>query len=76
MSKSSIPRIHEVIPFMDSLFDALEDFASDESLFPAVRMAAVRGRTVLQKYYGKTDDSIIYRIAMSRFPCSIVCPPH
>jgi hypothetical protein len=57
---------------MDSLFDALDDFASDENLFPVVRMAAARGRAVLQKYYGKTDDSIIYRVAMSPFLCFVI----
>jgi hypothetical protein len=40
VSKRSIPRIYQVIPFMDRLNDALEDFAADSNLFPAVRMAA------------------------------------
>jgi hypothetical protein len=65
VSKSSIPRIHEVIPFMDGLFDTLDDYAGDNNRAPAVRMAAKRGLTVLKKYYGKTDESSIFRIAMS-----------
>jgi hypothetical protein len=57
---------------MDSLFDALDDYASNEDLLPAVRMAAKRGHAVLNKYYGKTDDSIMYRIAMSMYFCFVV----
>ena len=63
-----------VIPFMDSLFDALKDYVSDKTLFPAVHMAAVQGCSVMQKYYGKTDDSIIYHIAMSPFLCVVAFP--
>jgi len=50
---------------MDGLFDALDDFASDAKKLPAVRMAAKRGVTVMQKYYGKSDESSVFRIAMS-----------
>jgi hypothetical protein len=50
---------------MDRLNDALDDFAADSDMFPAVRMAAIRGRAVLNKYYGKTDESVMFRIAMS-----------
>jgi hypothetical protein len=52
---------------MDGLFDALDDFASDANKLPAVRMAAKRGITVMQKYYGKSDESSVFRIAMSMF---------
>jgi hypothetical protein len=50
---------------MDGLFDALDDFASDANKLPAIRMAAKRGVAVMQKYYGKSDESSIFRIAMS-----------
>lgn len=66
VSKNTIPRIHKVIPFMDRLNDALEDFSYDVTLPPSVRVAAKRGSIVLNKYYGKTDKSIIFRIAMSK----------
>jgi hypothetical protein len=58
-------RIYQVIPFMDRLNDALENFAADSNLFPAVRVAAKQGGIILNKYYGKTDESIIFQIAMS-----------
>ena len=67
VSKSHVPCIHHVIPYMDSLFDALNDYASDEMLFPSFHLVAIRGQTVLQKYYGKTDQSILYLVTMHPF---------
>jgi hypothetical protein len=60
-----MPCIYQVIPFMDRLNDVLEDFAADSNLFPAVRMAAKQDGIILNKYYGMTDKSIFFRIAMS-----------
>ena len=54
-----------MIPYMDRLTDALDDWRDETSHPSVVRMAAKRGRIVLDKYYGKSDDSIIFRIAMS-----------
>lgn len=34
---------------------------------PVIRMAAARGLVVVDKYYAKTDDSLMYRLAMSEF---------
>jgi hypothetical protein len=48
--------IYQVIPFMDRLNYAYEDFAADLNLFPAVHMAAKRGGIILNTYYGKTDE--------------------
>jgi hypothetical protein len=64
MSQSSTPLIHQVIPLFDGITRALDDYAEDTENVPAVRMAAIRGRKMLDKYYGLTDDSIVYRLAM------------
>ena len=56
---------------MDALTEHLDKFSEDESLTPAVRMAAKRGCIILDKYYGLTDETIIYRIAMSKSPWPI-----
>ena len=69
VSKSTVPLVHEVIPFIDSLSDMLEDAVQDSSLLPCVQMAARCGSTMLNKYYGKTDESIVFWIAMSSFYC-------
>ena len=66
MSESKVPLIHEVIPLFDSLINRFEEFIGNEDLFPGVHAAAIRGRAVLCKYYSKTDDSIMYRMAMSK----------
>jgi hypothetical protein len=65
VSQSSVPLIHTIIPFINTLFDALDDESANPSNHAAVRMAAKRGRLVLKKYYGYTDYASVYQIAMS-----------
>jgi len=72
MLQSSTPLLHQVIPLFDGLTRALDDHASDPMNAPAVRMAAIRGRTMLNKYYGLSDDSVMYRIAMCM--SLLICP--
>jgi hypothetical protein len=64
MSQSKTPLIYEVIPLFDIITRALNEYKDDLTLPPVIRIAAARGRTMLNKYYGLTDDSIIYRITM------------
>ncbi|RDX39814.1 hypothetical protein OH76DRAFT_1367189, partial [Lentinus brumalis] len=66
MSKNTRALVHEVIPNMDVLTAHLDDFDSDITLHPSVRAAAQRGRIILNKYYSRTDESIVYRIAMRK----------
>ncbi|PBK66579.1 hypothetical protein ARMSODRAFT_890414, partial [Armillaria solidipes] len=72
MSQSGVPLIHEVIPMFDEMISQLEDVITDIKLFPGVRATAIRARAVLCKYYSKTDDSYMYRMAMSKILFSIV----
>jgi hypothetical protein len=55
-----------VIPIFNIISRVLNEHVDDVTLPAAVRMAAARGRTMLNKYYGLTDDSVIYRIAMCK----------
>ena len=66
VSQSKNPLVHEVIPIFDIVSRALDEHVSDITLPPSVRVAASRGRAMLNKYYGLTDDSIVYRIAMCK----------
>ena len=66
ISKSKTPLLHEVIPLFDVITRALDEHIADGTLPPVVRVAAARGSTMLNKYYGLTDDSIIYRVAMRK----------
>ncbi|KAI0309770.1 hypothetical protein OF83DRAFT_1071514 [Amylostereum chailletii] len=59
------PLLFQVIPAIDSLTSRLEDTASDCTLNIIVRAAALLGVKVLNKYYSKTDESIMPRMAMS-----------
>ena len=44
---------------------ALEDNIENDTLPLIVHHAALRGYYMLNKYYSLTDNSIVYRIAMS-----------
>ena len=64
MSQSKTPLVHEVVPIFDIITRAHDEHPDDTMLPAAVHMTAARWRTMLNKYYGLTDDSIVYQIAM------------
>ena len=57
--------LHEVIPVIDILTDSLDDTVHDKAVPGAVQLAAARGLKILNKYYSKTDEGIMHRLAMS-----------
>ena len=65
ISTNKIPPIHQVILIFDVITTALEDNIENETLPLIVLHAALRGYYMLNKYYSLTDDSVVYRIAMS-----------
>jgi len=67
MSLSKTPLLYQVIPLIDTLMQTLETAIDNMALFPAVCAAAAKGIAILNKYYAKTDESIMYRCTMSRF---------
>ena len=68
MSLKRTPLIHDVIPFIDIITnDLVSDFIDNDDVHLIVRHAAYRGYLMLNKYYSLTDDSSVYRIAMSEF---------
>lgn len=64
VSQSRIVLIHQVIPLIDALHDVLLGAMNDTSAHTAVRYAANSALIILNKYYRKTDECDIYRIAM------------
>jgi hypothetical protein len=64
MSKMGRPLVHAVLPLIDNLTDKLQAASEDSNLSIAVRAGALAGIKVLNKYYSKTDDSVIYRVSM------------
>lgn len=69
VSQSNTPLLHEVIPLIDKLTGKLEDVIADSKRSPAVRVAAARGLSLMNKYYSRTDESIMYRCAMCKLSC-------
>jgi hypothetical protein len=67
LSQKKIPLVHEVIPVIDLLTNRLEDVSNDAKYLPSIRGGAAKGLAVLNKYYLKTDESVMYRCAMSTF---------
>ena len=68
MERMGQPLVHSVIPLIDNLTNKLVMAAEDHSLHVAVRAGAVAGFKVLNKYYSRSDDSIVYRLAICMYP--------
>ena len=62
----STPLLHHVIPLFDIITQKLNGFVDDGKLHPCVCITAVWGWMMLNKYYRLSDDSVMYRIAMSK----------
>jgi hypothetical protein len=69
VSKGDASLIWQVIPMIDDLNEMLTTLALDSTLHKSVRFAAYGARAVLNKYYSKTDDSVIFRVAISKIDC-------
>src|SRR6266481_8778070 len=70
MSHAKMPLLYLVIPYMDSLTTSLDEFHANTCLNLAVCIAAGHGRVIVDNFYGLTDDSHIFRIAMHMYSYS------
>ena len=59
------PHLAKVIPAMDLIDAELATKATNPSFAPSLRGAISLGKKLLNKYYSMTDNSHVYRIAMS-----------
>ena len=66
MQSAGVPLVSSVIPRIDDLVRAINDFKDDQANHPAVRSAAMQGLVILNKYYQMTDESFVYRVAMGK----------
>jgi hypothetical protein len=66
VSEADIPLIHQIIPIIDALTSIFDKAIDNTSNHPLVRHAALRGLAMLNKYYSKTDDTVVYRHAMCK----------
>ena len=68
MQTARVSLISAVIPRIDALVRIIDEFKDNIKKHPAVRSAAARSLTILNKYYQKSDESLVYRIAMALDP--------
>lgn len=76
VSQTNTPLLHEVIPIIDILTKGLTNTVADEKIIQPVRVAAARGYQVINKYYSLTDESIMYRAAMSTYTTASLLTLH
>ncbi|KAE9399592.1 hypothetical protein BT96DRAFT_820417, partial [Gymnopus androsaceus JB14] len=69
-SRDNISTIAQVIPMMDILDDFFTE-SPKRQVHPAVKCALGLAQSTVNRYYSRTDDSHVYRIAMSRSFLSI-----
>ena len=60
------PCIANVIPAMDKMHADLTASSENEDYTPTIRAALKLGINLLDKYYSLTDNSEVYRIAISK----------
>ena len=65
MQTAGIPLISSVIPRIDDLVQVIDEF-KDAMIHLAVRGAAIQGLKLLNKYYDKSDESLVYQILMGK----------
>lgn len=72
----STPNLAKVIPAMDHI-DRVLATASINKKYPwSIQAAVAIGKSVLNKYYDRTDHSEVYRIAMSEYFVAICTVSH
>lgn len=67
LSRAGVPMLADVIVHYDTLNFEYSRICVDQSQPIYIRQAANRARLILNKYYQKTDESELYRLAMREF---------
>ncbi|TFK59567.1 hypothetical protein BDN72DRAFT_780548, partial [Pluteus cervinus] len=62
--------LSHVLRTIDRIDDHFTNTSADSNLNPALRSAILCTKRTLNKYYSRTDDSITYRIATSKYTVS------
>ncbi len=73
ISRSGAPLLHEVIPTMDILTRELKKALKNTALLPCVHAGVSQRLSIIDKYYSKTDESIMWKTAMSTSIPSFSC---
>jgi hypothetical protein len=64
--------VHHVIPLIDMLTTTFDKVINNESEHKVICHAALRGLLMLNKYYARTDDSLIHQFVMSKLPVCLL----
>ena len=63
----STPNLATVIPAMDHIDQVLSTYSRNKSFLPSIRSGVSLAQETLNHYYSRTDQSEVYRIAMSKY---------
>ena len=63
----STPNLATVIPVMDHIDQVLSTYSRNKSFLPSIRSGVSLTQETLNCYYSCTDQSEVYRIAMSKY---------
>ena len=66
VSLAERPLIHQVIPLINQLHSRLTDLRNDKTIHMSIRHAANNAIVILNKYYSRTDECVMYCVAMSQ----------
>jgi len=72
-SQAEVPLVYEVLPMLARLRRDLQQMSDNDGLPNVIRIAAIAGLLVLDKYDARLQDTEIYRIALGRVISSL--PP-
>lgn len=61
------PNLATVIPAMDHIDKVLATTSDSHQFSLPIRASLVIGKNTINRYYNKTDQSEVYRIAMSKY---------
>ena len=77
ISQSETVLTHQVIPIIDILTDKLQAVVGNTRMHMSIWHGAQNAIAVLNKYYARMDDSVMYWAAMSEHAFSFhPSPPH
>jgi len=65
-SQAEVPLVYEVLPMLARLRRDLQQMSNNKGLPNVIRIAAIAGLLVLNKYDARFQDTEVYRIALGK----------
>ena len=67
MSSAKYPMLSSAVPLYNFLIDELEEYCDKANSSKDIVIAVKAGIKKLDRYYAKTDDTIMYTVATGKF---------